>query len=66
MRYHRRRVFVETPNGRISAGFSAPETADAADVSMELRQRGFKPYRLRLEPEHNAWVATVIDWQRAA
>jgi hypothetical protein len=62
----RRRVFVETPKGRISAGFSVPETADAADVSMELRQRGWTPYRLRLEPERNAWVASVIDWQRAA
>jgi hypothetical protein len=63
---HRRRVFVETAKGRVSAGFSVPETADSADVSMELRQRGWMPYRLRLEPEQNAWVATVIDWQRAA
>jgi hypothetical protein len=62
----RRRVFVETLKGRVSAGFSVPETADAADVSMGLRQRGWMPYRLRLEPEQSAWVATVIDWQRAA
>jgi hypothetical protein len=62
----RRRVFVDTAKGRVSAGVSVPETADAADVSMQLRQRGWIPYRLRLETEQNAWVATVIDWQRAA
>jgi hypothetical protein len=61
-----RRVFVDTAKGRISAGFSVPERADAADVSMQLRQRGWIPYRLHLETEQNAWVATVIDWQRAA
>jgi hypothetical protein len=38
---HRRRVFVDTPKGRRSAGFTVPETADAADVSMRLRERGW-------------------------
>jgi hypothetical protein len=33
---------------------------------MRLRERGWAPYRLRLEPEQNAWIAGVIDWQRAA
>ncbi len=64
---HRRRVvFIDTPKGRVSAGFTVPETADAADVSMKLRERGWSPYRLRLEPEQNAWIAVVIDWQRVA
>jgi hypothetical protein len=39
---HRRRVvFIDTPKGRVSAGFTVPETADAADVSMKLRERGW-------------------------
>ncbi len=55
MRYvRRRRVFVETPRGRRSAGFTVPQEADAADVSMLLRRRGF------------TWVAALMDWQRAA
>jgi hypothetical protein len=40
--------------------------ADAADVSMALRRRGWSPYRLRLETEQHAWVAVVIDWKKAA
>lgn len=66
MSHRRRRVFVDTPKGRRSAGFTVPETADAADVSMRLRERGWAPYRLRLDSEQHAWVAVVIDWQRAA
>ena len=31
------RVFVETPKGRDSAGFTVSESAVAADVSMALR-----------------------------
>ncbi len=64
--HRRRRVFVDTSKGRVSAGFTVPETNDAADVSMELRKRGWAPYRLRLDVEQHAWIAVVIDWQRAA
>lgn len=66
MPYRRRHVFVDTAKGRGSAGFSVPEAANAADVSMALRQRGWMPYRLHLEAEQNIWIAKVIDWQRAA
>ena len=62
----RRRVFVDTPKRRVSAGFTVPEAADAADVSMRLRERGWAPYRLHLDAEQGAWIAVVIDWQRAA
>ncbi len=66
MPYRRRRVFVDTNKGRISAGFSVPETADAADVSMRLRERGWVPYRMRLDREQDCWIADVIDWKHAA
>ncbi|MGB7659465.1 MAG: hypothetical protein WBL96_14165 [Pseudolabrys sp.] len=66
MLHRRRQVFVDTPKGRRSAGFTVPMSADAADVSMALRRQGWSPYALRLEAEQNAWVALVMDWQRAA
>ena len=66
MLHRRRQVFVDTPKGRRSAGFTVPLSADAVDVSMELRRQGWSPYALRLETEQNAWVALVMDWQRAA
>lgn len=33
---------------------------------MKLRERGWMPYRLRLDREQNVWIAVVIDWKRAA
>ena len=66
MPHRRRRVFVDTPKGRRSVGFTVPESADAADVSMRLREQGWTPYALRLEPEQHAWFALVMDWQHAA
>ena len=66
MSHRRRRVFVDTPKGRRSAGFSVPDTVGAIEVSMRLRERGWAPYALRLEPEQHAWIALVMDWRRAA
>jgi hypothetical protein len=44
MSHRRRRVFVDTPKGRRSAGFTVPAGDDAAEVSMALRRRGgFEP-----------------------
>jgi hypothetical protein len=66
MSHRRRRVLVDTPKGLRSAGFTVPESAQAADVSMALRRRGWSPYALRLDPEQHAWIALVMDWRRAA
>ena len=66
MSHRRRRVLVDTPKGRRSTGFTVPESAQAADVSMALRRRGWSPYALRLDPEQYAWIALVMDWRRAA
>lgn len=66
MPHRRRQVFVETSKGRKRAGFTVSQDADAADVAIMLRNRGWQPYRLRLEREGHAWTATVIDWGRAA
>jgi hypothetical protein len=66
MQHRRRRVFVESSKGRISAGFTVSETADAADVSLKLRERGWAPYRLQYDRDQNAWIAIVIDWKHAA
>jgi hypothetical protein len=60
------RVFVETPRGRDSAGFTVPESAVADDVLMALRGRGWSPFALRLDLEQHAWIALDLDWRRAA
>jgi len=58
-------VMLESTKGRISAGFTMPATSNPVDVAMRLRERGYDPYRIRLEDD-GAWVATLIDWKKAA
>src|SRR5512133_339085 len=53
------RVFVETPKGRDSAGFTVPESAAADDVLMALRSQGWSPFALRLDLEQQAWIALI-------
>lgn len=62
----RRRVLIDTLKRRLDAGFTVPEAAEAADVSLRLREAGWAPYRVHLELEQRAWVAVVIDWKHAA
>ena len=57
---------MDTPKGRRSAGFTVPDNADAADVSLALRKRGWSPFALRFDHEQHAWFALVMDWRRAA
>jgi hypothetical protein len=59
-------VFVETADGRTRAGFFAPASATPVDVSLMLREKGWTAYRIRADHAARAWVATIIDWQRAA
>jgi hypothetical protein len=66
MATHRYRVFVETSHGRTAAGFSVPDKAAPVDVSLMLREKGWTAYRIRADHSASAWIATVIDWQRAA
>jgi hypothetical protein len=59
-------VLIETVEGYIPAKLTVPATASAVDVAMRLREKGWQPYRLRLELEQSAWIVSVIDWKRAA
>jgi hypothetical protein len=59
-------VLVETSQGRTQAGFSVPANSAPVDVSLLLRQKGWTAYRIRFDHAALAWIATVMDWKRAA
>jgi hypothetical protein len=59
-------VFVDTKLGRLRAGFSASPSEEPAVVALKLRDRGWLAYRIRFEAESEAWVAVVLNTQRAA
>jgi hypothetical protein len=59
-------VLVQTYQGRSSAGISAPDTARPVEVAIRLREKGWRPYRIRFDPEAAVWIANVIDWGQSA
>jgi hypothetical protein len=59
-------VLVEARNGRGSTGFSALPSAQPFEISLALRELGWKAYRVQFDPVAAAWIARVIDWGIAA
>jgi hypothetical protein len=59
-------VLIETSQGRTQSGLSAAKTAQPVEVALALREKGWTPHRVRLDPEAAQWIANVIDWKRAA
>ena len=59
-------VLIETPQGRTPAGLSASPSTQPFEISLALREKGWKAYRVQFDPAAVAWVAKVIDWGVAA
>lgn len=66
MRDRRFPVLIETAKGRTRAGFSASAGTEPVQIAMKLREKGRTAYRVRFDSEAKAWIASVIDWKRAA
>lgn len=66
MRQRRFPVLMETAKGRVRAGFSAPAGTEPVQIAMKLREKGRTAYRVRFDVEAGVWIASVIDWKRAA
>jgi hypothetical protein len=58
-------VLVETDRGRRLAGFSIASSATPVEVSLALREKGWRAYRVRFDLSASVWVARVIDWGSA-
>ena len=59
-------VLIEIGLDRLPADFTAPSTAKPVDVSLALRERGWTPYRVWLDPNARAWIAAVLYRSHAA
>ena len=66
MRKQRFPVLVEASAHRTPTGVHAASDDEPAVVALKLREKGWQPYRVRLDEAAGAWIAAVIDWQHAA
>jgi hypothetical protein len=37
-----------------------------ADITIKIRDVGWKPYRVRFDETQTAWIVSAIDWHPAA
>lgn len=67
MRARKRPVLIESPRGPTRpSGLSASPEAHPVEVSLALRERGLRAYRVEFDFEADAWIARLIDWDMAA
>ena len=66
MRKRRFPILVETSSQPTRTGVFAASDDEPAVVALKLREKGWHPYRVRLDETAAAWIAAVIDWKRAA
>lgn len=67
MRTRKRPVLIETPGGPTRpTGLSVSPEAHPVEVSLALRERGLRAYRVEFDVEVDAWMVRLIDWDLAA
>jgi hypothetical protein len=66
MRKRRYPILVEASSHRTPTGVFAAPDDEPAVAALKLREKGWHPYRVRVDETSGAWLAAVIDWKRAA
>jgi hypothetical protein len=66
MRKRRFPILVEASSQRTPTGVFAAPNDEPAVVALKLREKGWHPYRVRLDEAAGTWIAAVIDWKWAA
>jgi hypothetical protein len=59
-------VLIESHRDRAPSGLSASSSAQPFEVSLALREKGWRAYRVEFDASAAAWIAKIIDWGVAA
>jgi hypothetical protein len=55
-------VLIESHKCRAPSGLSVSTSAQPFEISIALRELGWKAYRVQFDSSATAWIAKVIDW----
>jgi|GEM_PF-2954526 nitrogen fixation protein FixH len=58
-------VLVEVAGNRVKAGFRAPSTESPVQIALQLRERGWDPYRVMFDAAAGAWIARALERKKA-
>lgn len=59
-------VLIESHKARAPSGISVLPSAQPFEITLALREIGWRAYRVQFDPEASVWIAKVIDWGVAA
>jgi hypothetical protein len=55
-------VLVESKGQVIKSDLFASAAEQPADISIKIRDRGWKPFRVRFDDSNSAWVVSTIEY----
>jgi hypothetical protein len=59
-------VLIESHDTRAPSGLSVLPSAQPFEITLALREIGWRAYRVQFDAEASVWIAKVIDWGIAA
>ena len=64
MRTKRRRcpILVEFEGQVVKSELFASDAEQPADISMKIREGGWKPFRVRFDATNSAWVVSTLEY----
>jgi len=55
-------ILVESKGQMIKSSLFASDAEEPADISMKIRDQGWKPFRVRFDDTHSAWVVSTLEY----
>jgi hypothetical protein len=57
-------ILVETKGQMIKSDLFASDAEQPADISIKIRDRGWKPFRVRFDDSNSSWVVSTIEYAK--
>jgi hypothetical protein len=55
-------ILVEFAGQMIRSDLFASDAEKPADIAIKIRDKGWKPYRVRFDDGHSAWIVSSLEW----
>jgi hypothetical protein len=59
-------ILVESKGQVIKSDLFASDTEQPADISMKVREQGWKPFRVRFDDSNSAWIVSTLEYTKRA
>jgi len=54
-------ILIEFAGQKVPSDLFATAAEPHTDISMKVREKGWKPYRVRFDDKHPAWIVSSLE-----